>query len=78
MGSQHPYTSSGSKSRDTRGDEPSQQDVSDELKKARKESESAAPPNTRGDGLSGDSVGEETLDRSGAANGGSSGTQQRR
>lgn len=32
MGSQHPYTSSGSKSRDTRGEKPSQDDIRDKLR----------------------------------------------
>jgi hypothetical protein len=65
MGSQHPYTSSGSKSRDTRGTEPSQDDVRDELKKK----------SPKGKGLSGDSAGEESLDQGGASGTGSSGTR---
>ena len=73
MGSQHPYTSSGSKSRDTSGTKPSQDDLREELQKAREESESESNEPSRGQGLSGESVGEETLDRTGAANTGSSG-----
>jgi hypothetical protein len=57
MANEHPNTSSGSKSRDTRGKAPSQDDV-------RKELQGDAP---RGKGLSGDSAGEETLDKGGAS-----------
>lgn len=73
MGSQYRYTSSGSKSRDTHGSEPSQQDLRDELRGSSKK-RAKSSPSSRGEGLSGDSAGEETLDTGGAANLGSSGT----
>jgi hypothetical protein len=66
MGTQGDHTSSGSKSRDTRGSEPSQEELRDELKAAAEESAA---------GLSGDSAGEEALDKGGAKDIGSRGTR---
>lgn len=62
MGTKGNYTSSGSKSLDTRGSEPSQDDVREKLRT----------------GLSGDSAGEESLDSGGEAGLGSTGVRGQR
>ena len=66
MGQKHPFTSSGSKSRDTRGTKPSQDDVRDERRDEAGELADGSPKLESGRGLSGDSAGEQALDPGGA------------
>jgi len=62
MGQRHPFSSSGSKSRDTRGAEPSQDDVRDERQQEARKLADGSPKLSSGRGLSGDSKGEQALD----------------
>jgi hypothetical protein len=66
MGQQHPFTSSGSKSRDTRGTKPSQDDVREVRQGEAEELADGSPKLESGRGLSGDSAGEQALDKGGA------------
>lgn len=71
MATQGNYTSSGSKSRDTRGSEPSQDDVREKLRSTVEDDRDVT-------GLSGDSAGEESLDTGGEAGLGSTGVRGQR
>lgn len=61
MGSQHPSTSSGSKSRDTRGQEPSQDDIRDQLKQDADEAASPRKQRETSERVSNDKSGAGTI-----------------